>query len=253
MLLVLAACALAPAALRATPMVYGVEFVTNGNAGVVDIANGSFDVVGRVGPYLINDIAFSPDFVLYGIRDGSELVRIDPGTGKVTDVMAVPSGLETLDFRPSDGLLFAATSSALFTINLSTDTTTPVGSYGGTPFQGQNIRFDQYGNLYTTDTSSTTGVYLVNTSTGAAALEFTVPFGALALGYAGGNLYGVGIAGIGGQNNLVLINPTTQTGTLVLNSFPSVDFSEIPEPGVAWLCGLGLAVLLLRSRLKLFS
>jgi hypothetical protein len=251
-LLVLAACALAPAALRATPMVYGVEFVTNGNAGVVDLANGSFNVVGQVGPYLINDIAFSPAYVLYGIRDTSELVRIDPSTGQVTDVMAVPSGLETLDFRPSDGVLFAATSSALFTINLSTDTTTLVGSYG-LSFQGQNIRFDQYGNLYTTDTSSTTGVYLVNTSTGAAALEFTVPFGALALGYAGGNLYGVGIAGIGGQNNLILINPTTQTGTLVLNSFPSVDFSEIPEPGVAWLCGLGLAVLLLRSRLKLLS
>ncbi|HXR04762.1 MAG TPA: immunoglobulin domain-containing protein, partial [Verrucomicrobiae bacterium] len=78
------------------------------------------------------------------------------------------SGIESLAFRPSDGALFGATSSKLYTINIINGTATLVGSYGsahnlGT---GQNIRFAQDGNLYVSNTSTNTDIYRVSTSTG---------------------------------------------------------------------------------------
>ncbi len=81
------------------------------------------------------------------------------------------SGIESLAFRPSDGALFGATQSKLYTINPATGTATLVGSYGsptnlGTT--GQNIRFAQDGNLYVSNTSTNTDIYRINTSTGAA-------------------------------------------------------------------------------------
>ncbi|HXN48271.1 MAG TPA: hypothetical protein VN893_16605, partial [Bryobacteraceae bacterium] len=52
-----------------------------------------------------------------------------------------------------------------------------------------------------------------------------------------------------GQSNLVWVDPATETGTEVLPSFPSVDFSEpdqhsyAPEPGALWLSVPALAAL----------
>ena len=81
------------------------------------------------------------------------------------------SGIESLAFRPSDGALFGATQSKLYTINPANGTATSVGSYGsprnlGTT--GQNIRFAQDGNLYVSNTSTNTDIYRISTSTGAA-------------------------------------------------------------------------------------
>jgi WD40 repeat protein len=230
-----------------------VTFNTDGQAGFIDIATGSFAVVGTVGSSnFINDVAFAPNGTLYAISNTDELVTIDIWNGAVTAVMPVP-GLETLVFSPS-GILYAASQSALYTIDLTAHTANEIGPYGALG-NAQNIRFDASGNLYTTDTGSpSTRVFLVDTSTGAETYEFSVPFGAVSLGEADGRLYGVGISGIGGTLNLVWVDPATQTGTQVLGSFPSVDFSQpfgqfpVPEPGALSLCGLGLAALVLRSR-----
>ncbi len=247
-LLVLAACLLAPGLVRATPIVFGVQFTTNGQAGTVNVATGSFTVVGAVGPHQINDVAYSPGGAIYGIADENELVTINPATGALTAVMPLP-GFETLVFRPSDGTLFAATTGSLFTINLTKQTYTEIGNYGSAVGNNaQNIRFDQAGNLYTTDTGTPTDVFLVSTSTGQVTFDFSVPFGALSLGFAGEKLYGVGIPGIGGSGNLVWIDPLTKAGTQALASFPGVDFSQAPEPAAVWLCGLGLAALAVRRR-----
>jgi len=242
-LLALAGCLFAPGLVRATPIVFGVQFTTNGEAGTVDVATGSFTIVGSVGPHQINDVAYSPGGAIYAIADEDELVTINPATGALTAVMPVP-GFETLVFRPSNGTLFAATTGALFTINLANQTYTEIGNYGSAiGNNAQNIRFDQAGNLYTTDTGTPTDVFLISTSTGQATFDFSVPFGALSLGFAGDKLYGVGIPLIGGSGNLVWIDPLTKTGTETLASFPGVDFSQAPEPAAVGLCGLGLAAL----------
>lgn len=249
---ILASFLLTCGTIYATPIVYGVTFNTDGQAGFIDIATGAFTVVGTVGSSnFINDVAFAPNGTLYAISNTDELVTINIWNGAVTAVMPVP-GLETLVFTPS-GVLYAASQSALYTIDLTAHTTTEIGPYG-TLGNAQNIRFDASGNLYTTDTGTPTNVFLVNTSTGQATYEFNVPFGAVSLGEADGRLYGVGISGIGGALNLVWVDPATHTGTQTLSSFPSVDFSEpfsggfVPEPGALSLCGLGLAALVFRSR-----
>jgi len=247
---VLTSCLLTRGTVHASPIVFGVTFSTNGEAGFIGIATGSFAGVGTVGPE-INDVAFAPNGTLYGIANQNELVTINTSNAAITDVMPLP-GLETLVFSPS-GFLYAASQSALYMIDLSSMTTAEIGPYG-TLGNAQNIRFDASGNLYTTDTGTPTNVFLVNTSTGQATYEFNVPFGAVSLGEADGRLYGVGISGIGGTLNLVWVDPATHTGTQTLSSFPSVDFSEpfsggfVPEPGALSLCGLGLAALVFRSR-----
>lgn len=250
--LILVACWLTRGTVCAAPIVFGVTFNTDGQAGFIDIATGAFNVIGTVAPE-INDVAIAPDGTAYAIASTNELVTSNLSNAAVTNVMSLPYGMETLDFNPSDGALFAATQSALYTIDLIAKTTTEIGSYGALS-NAQNIRFDSAGNLYTTDTYNPTSVYLVNTSTGQAVWDFSIPFGAVSLGYVDGRLYGVGISGIGGANNLVWVDPATQSGTEVLASFPSVDFSEphqhgfTPEPGAFWLCGLGLAALAFRFR-----
>jgi hypothetical protein len=249
--LVLVACWLTRGTVRATPIVFGVTFQANGQAGFIDVATGAFNVVGTVGPE-INDVAIAPNGTAYAIANTDELVTINTSNAAVTNVMPLPSGMETLDFNPSDGVLFAATQGALYTIDIGVGTNY-IGSYGALS-SAQNIRFDSSGNLYTTDTGNPTNVYLVNTSTGQATWDFSVGYGAVALGYVDGKLYGVGISGIGGAGNLVWVDPATQSGTQILSQFPSVDFSEpqqhgyTPEPGALWLCGLGLAALAFRFR-----
>ncbi len=230
---------------QATPLVFGVTFNAGGNAGFIDVATGHFEIVGTVGP-LINDVAIAPDGSCYAIANTSELVVINTSNGAITGVMPLPSGIETLDFSPTDHTLFAATQGTLYTIDLASQTTTLIGNYGALG-NAQNIRFDSSGNLWTTDTGSPTNVYEIDQSTGTATWEFNVPFGAVALGYVDGRLYGVGISGIGGQGNLVWVDPSTKSGSQLLGSFPSVDFSEpeqhsyTPEPGALWLCLPALA------------
>ncbi|MGO9096370.1 MAG: PEP-CTERM sorting domain-containing protein [Bryobacteraceae bacterium] len=250
--LIVSACWLTRGTICAAPIVFGVTFQADGQAGFIDIATGNFDVVGTVGPE-INDVAIAPDGTAYAIASQDELVTINTSNAAVTNLMSLPYGMETLDFNPTDGVLFAATQSALYTVDLIAKTTAEVGSYGALT-NAQNIRFDSAGNLYTTDTNDPTSVYSVSTSNGQATWEFSVGYGAVSLGYVDGMLYGVGISGIGGADNLVWVNPATQSGTQILSQFPSVDFSEpqqhgyAPEPGALWLCGLGLAALVVRSR-----
>jgi hypothetical protein len=250
--LILAACWLTRGTARATPIVFGVTFQANGQAGFIDIATGNFDVVGTVGPE-INDVAIAPNGTAYAIANEDELVTINTSNAAVTNLMSLPYGMETLDFNPTDGVLFAATQGALYTIDLGTPSYNYIGSYVNLG-NAQNIRFDSAGNLYTTDTNDPTSVYSVSTSDGLATYDFKVYYGAVSLGYVDGRLYGVGISGIHGAGNLVWVNPATQSGTQILSQFPSVDFSEpqqhgyVPEPGALWLCGLGLAALVFRSR-----
>jgi len=134
----------------ATPIVYGVTFNTDGQAGSSTSPRAPSLWWAQSAPRtLSNDVAFAPNGTLYAISNTDELVTINIWNGAVTAVMPVP-GLETLVFTPS-GVLYAASQSALYTIDLTAHTTTEIGPYG-TLGNAQNIRFDASGNLYTTDT-----------------------------------------------------------------------------------------------------
>jgi hypothetical protein len=226
--------------LDATPIVYAAGYSNPVSFGTIDLGTGTFYYIGTI-PHDLNDFAYSGG-TLYGIYDSSTLITIDPATGATHEVFSVP-GMQSLAFAP-DGTLYAASQSGLYVIDPKSMTLTTVGSYGGLT-SGQNIRFAG-GNLYTTDTSSSnTTLYEIDLNTGLAAAVGPTGFPGLALEYAGGTLYGVGFGVIGGQHQLVAIDPVTGQGTLVLADFPDVNFAEAPEPGAALLCGLGILSLVM--------
>lgn len=243
---VLAASLLVPGTLCANPLAFGAEYTNPARFGIVDIATGHFELIATI-PHTVNDIALGPDGVLYGITDNcTEFVRIDPATGDATIIGPLSGGVESLVFGPG-GVLYAATQSALYRMDPASAGLTLVGGYGGLN-SGQNVRFASDGHLYTTDTSSNTALYRIDTETGLATLVGSTGYAGLALGYAGYQLYGVGMSVIGGGGNLIRIDPTTGAGTVALGSFSEVEFTELPEPSDIWLWALGLAALVLLAR-----
>lgn len=117
--------------------------------------------------------------LLYGAEGSSkttsDLYTIDPVTVALTSVGPIGFALTGMAFRPSDGVLFGATSQqsasdarSLITIDTSTGTGTLVGAFliGGGSTLG-DIAFTQDDSLYGYDTGSHT-LWEVNTSTGLA-------------------------------------------------------------------------------------
>ena len=201
----LAAGSLAMSA-RAQNNVYAVEFNTGDNGfGIINLMNGDFTEISDLGSTLYNDIAYAPDGTLYGLaNNGASLVTFDPTSGAVTPVasMDVP-GLESIAFDPSDGALFGAAQSGLYTIDPTTGASTFIGSFGD-PYDlnlAQNIRFDSDGNLYLSNTGDNTDIYQVNTDTGAATFEGEVEgYSDLVLENGSQYMYGVSIPSINGAD-----------------------------------------------------
>ncbi|MGD0206729.1 MAG: hypothetical protein ABSC89_03880 [Verrucomicrobiota bacterium] len=200
---------------RAQNDVYGVEFNTGNNGfGIINLMNGNFTEISSLGGATYNDIAYAPDGTLYGLyNNGQSLVTFDKTTGAVTPVapLSVP-GIESIAFRPSDGVLFGvglsvigAPQDGLYTIDPTTGQTTFVGSFGNAynlfnPYP-QNIRFDSDGNLYLSNTSDNTDIYQVNTDTGSATFVGEVTgYADLILENGSQYMYGVSIPSINGAD-----------------------------------------------------
>ncbi|MGB7748529.1 MAG: MBG domain-containing protein, partial [Verrucomicrobiia bacterium] len=202
-------------------VVYAVEYNQSTNLfGTIDLLSGNFTKIASFGSMLINDIAYCPtNGTLYGISNTTALVTFNTTNGAITRIGSLSvSGIESLAFRYSDGALFGATSSKLYTVNPANGTATLVGNYGsptnlGTT--GQNIRFAQDGNLYVSNTSTNTDVYRINTTNGAATrMGQAVGFPYLMLQNASSNMYGVFINLGSGASNA-----TPELVTLNLSSF----------------------------------
>jgi len=194
--------------------VYAVEYNQSTNRfGTVNLLNGNFTKIASIGSARINDIAYCPtNGLVYGISNSSALMVFNVTNGTMTKIANLSAnGLESLAFRYSDGALFAATKSALYTLNPANGTATSVGNYG-TPKNlntGQNIRFAQDGNLYLSNTSTNTDIYRINTRTGAATwMGEAVGYPYLILENTSSNMYGVFInLGSGGNTpELVTFN-----------------------------------------------
>jgi uncharacterized protein YfiM (DUF2279 family) len=215
----LAAGSLAMSARAQNNVVYAAEYNQSTNRfGTINLLNGNFTKISSFGNALINDIAYCPtNGTLYGISNTTALVTFNKTNGAITTIGNLVSGIESLAFRPSDGALFGATSSKLYTINPATGTATLVGSYGsptklGTT--GQNIRFAQDGNLYVSNTSTNTDIYRINIASGAATwMGETVGYPYLILMNASSNMYGVYI------NLGTSTNPIPKLVTFDLSSF----------------------------------
>ncbi len=208
-----------PSAWAQSTVVYAAEYNQSTNRfGTIDLLNGNFTKISSFGSTLINDIAYCPtNGTLYGISNTTALVTFNKTNGAITTIGNLVSGIESLAFRPSDGALFGATSSKLYTINPASGASTLVGSYGsptklGTT--GQNIRFAQDGNLYVSNTSTNTDIYRINTSSGAATwMGEAVGYPYLILMNASSNMYGVYI------NLGTSTNPIPKLATFDLSSF----------------------------------
>jgi len=210
----LAAGSLAMSA-RAQNNVYAVEFNTGTNGfGIINLMNGNFTEISDLGVAIYNDIAYAPDGTLYGLyNNGASLVTFDPTTGAVTPVGPLSvAGIESIAFRPSDGVLFGvglsvigAPQNGLYRIDPTTGATTFVGSFGNAynlfnPYP-QNIRFDSDGQLYLSNTSGNTDIYRVNTDNGSATFVGEVAgYPDLILENGSQYMYGVSIPSINGAS-----------------------------------------------------
>jgi hypothetical protein len=198
---------------RAQNDVYAVEFLGNNSFGTINLMNGTFTQISSLsGTY--NDIAYAPDGSLFGLyNNGASLVTFNNTNGAVTQVapLSVP-GIESIAFRPSDGVLFGvglsvigAPQDGLYTIDPTTGQTTLVGGFGNAynlfnPYP-QNIRFDSDGNLYLSNTSGNTDIYRVNTDNGNATLVGEVTgYPDLILENGSQYMYGVSIPSINGAD-----------------------------------------------------
>ena len=180
--------------------VYALEFNQGNNFfGTINLLNGSFTQLGSEGSNLFNDIAASPNGVLYGIINSTSLVTLNPNNGAViTSVSFSVSGIESLAIAP-DGTVYGATQSALYTINPQSGMAALIGSFNSAAIgnSGQNIRFSLDGNLYDTDggvSATNTDIFQISTVNGQATLMGVVSnFPGLCLENAGSQMYGVGI------------------------------------------------------------
>jgi hypothetical protein len=184
--------------------VYAVEFNTGDNGfGTINLMTGTFTQIADLGGTLYNDIAYSPDGMLYGLaNNGASLVTFDRTTGNVTPVASLGgSGIESIAFNPNNGVLFGASESGLYTIDPTTGQASYVGDFGS-PYGcnlWQNIRFDSDGNLYLSNTSGNTDIYRVNTDTGNATfVGEATGYANLILENGSQYMYGVSIPSING-------------------------------------------------------
>ena len=149
---------------------------------LIDPETGAATLIGPTGFYLCRGLDFQPiTNVLYAVCSNDlsfeVLITIDVESGQGTEIGPIIANgfLQDLSFR-SDGTLYgyfrAKGSNFLSTININTAETDFVGN-SGLSGDGNGIGFDQFNDLFLTDTDFVTfapSLYLLNQSNGLATL-----------------------------------------------------------------------------------
>jgi PEP-CTERM motif-containing protein len=280
LLVILACLAIAIPKLLWADQVFAAEFNQGNNRfGTIDLSTGIFTQLGSYGGIIINDIAYAPDGSLYGIENSATLVTFNESNGAITPVANFNvGGIETLAFDPTNGDLFAATQSSLYTLNLSTAQATLIGGFGPAPglgASGQNIRFAADDNLYVTNTSTdgiSTDLYRLDLTSGNATfLGGVVSYPNLVLANAGHDMYGVsvnvsapggtqqtlltfdlGSLGDGSSPHNIAATPLNGTANIPqnFNFSGSQAASVVPEPSSLALIAAGFCALIIFLRKK---
>ncbi|HET7290094.1 MAG TPA: hypothetical protein VFJ67_06600 [Thermodesulfobacteriota bacterium] len=157
---------------------------------LIDPDTGAATLIGPTGFYYCAGLDFHPvTNVLYagcynnieGAGTEQVLVTIDPQTGKGTEIGLFNANGILQDFSfSSDGTLYAyfraKVSNFLATINIHTGAVNEIGP-SGLFGEGNGIGFDQFNDLFLTDTAMLPSLYLLNQSNGLATLvtDLTLP------------------------------------------------------------------------------
>ena len=228
-------------ALHAGPTFYTMSFATSPIFGTIDPNTGAVTTIGAPLTGYGHDITVSPAGLVYAIVDG-DLLSIDKSTGVGSTIGALPTDAGSLAFR-SDGTLFVATHTALYTVDPLTVGATLLGPMG-LPANADNIRFDGSGNLYVMSAESNSGLYSLNTATGSASFIGLSGQDDISLGaFYGGVFLGTNAPSI---SQIVTVNPSTgaaTTGALTNNIYLfALDPTSVPEPGTFGLLLAGATI-----------
>jgi hypothetical protein len=238
--------------------------------------NNSVALIGLMHADTVSAMAFAPDHVtLYAIGHtnsaGFALLRVNIATGAATVVgsTGVFAPCQDMDFRPSDGKLFAYCGGSIFTVDLVTGLATFVGDTGNFPL-GNALAFSSSNILYSANEST---LDIINQSDGSITssipLTYNPAFGggprANAMKFhPNGTLYAsiVGSAQSAQKSGLGIVNTSTGVVTFVSPLVQGTDALAIgnaglgtatPAPSSWLLVTVGLAGLGLYRRIRRHS
>jgi hypothetical protein len=233
------------ASLKATTTFYALAFdQTTTPFGTINPTTGAFTQIGSSFPDAADDIAVSPAGVVYAVLDSGSLITINTTTAAISVIGTLPTGVQSLAFRP-DGTLFGATTTSLYTLNPSTAAGTLLGSMGLGGSDADNIRFDG-STLFVMTVDTNSRLYSLSQTSGAGTLIGPSGIDDVSLGaFFGGVFYGSNTAGA--QNHIAQINPATGVGTEGANTSTEYLFAlapaTVPEPATFLICCAGLVFL----------
>jgi hypothetical protein len=234
----------------ALPIIYLAD--SAGLLANVDPTNGAATIIGNM-PVVMADIAFASSGSLYGISFGgtSALYSINPMTAAATRI-GINTGVfvNALTFA-SNGTLYGAGNSRIYTIDVSTGLATQIGLGNtlGTFTSAGDLAFDNAQNLYLTATPSagTNSVLLqidrangIGTQVGITNTGFQQVYG---LDWATGTMYGFTNV----TREVISVNLSSGVGTHVANLSASLNgvygvSTAVPEADTFFLAGIGLAI-----------
>jgi hypothetical protein len=284
--------ALFAASARAGPVVYAVSNNYNnftGEFGTVDLTTGAFNQIGPDISDLPVGLVPEPNGNLLTISASGNLDSINPATGLVSVIGAIPvvgigePGNAPYSIAELNGTVYATDLySNLYTLNTTTGAATLIGPTGipicpsvtsSTEISDETL-FTANGNLYATfDGINLTTLavvdspefYQINPATGVATLVGPTALGLDAAVQVNGTVYGLAF-GYAGSNTVLSLNLANGNTTFLNdyvsspapgggNSFDIQGASPTPEPDSLTLVGIGIAAaaVLISRRRKRFS
>jgi outer membrane protein assembly factor BamB len=138
---------------------------------VVDPSTGQATPIGEPLDKTVRIMALGPgpDGGLYasGVME-NRLYRIDPQTGKFTEIGPFKGGKDVMDFaiNPKDGAMYATTTTALYRLDPKSAELNEVAHYANVPPSVMGIVFDRDGTLYATNYGGESALYRIDLATG---------------------------------------------------------------------------------------